>query len=279
MNNILQLLKTYSAFLTWLVLTVYSIILLSHNNPYQRSIMLGSANAVVGSLYETSNSVTGYFGLRDINEDLLARTGQLEAENLRLRELLQLQEDQLYMLNDTVSHYRYTMAHVVNNSITQAENYITLDKGSLDGIRPDLGVADQNGVVGIIARVSDHFSVALSILNPKLGLSVMIKNTENFGSLVWDGADPRYALLKDLPRNVKFEKGDTVVTTGYSTSFPHGVPVGRIEEAFDAEDNNFLTLRISLFTDFDRINDVHVIINDMQEEQKNLEAPKKEEKK
>lgn len=261
--------------LTWIVLSIVSIVLLSRNNPYQRSIVLGSANQVIGTCYETSNMVTGYFGLRDINEDLLLRTGQLEEENLHLRQLLRSYEDQEYLLKDTVTHYHYAMAHVVNNSITQAENYITLDKGSLDGIRPNLGVADQNGVVGIIAQVSDHFSVVLSVLNPKLGLSVMLKNTEHFGSLVWDGTDSRYALLKDLPRNVKFAEGDTVVTTGYSTSFPYGVPVGRVVESSDAADNNFLTLRISLFTDFDKINDVHVIFNDMQDEQKTLESAAK----
>lgn len=245
--------------------------LLCQNNPYHRSIWFGSANAVVGSVYDFQSNVTGYIGLRDINEDLLNRTGQLEAENLFLRQQLMKYQDDEKHLQDTVTQYEYMMAHVVGNSIIQAENYITLDKGALDGVQQDLGVADQNGVVGIVSKVSDHYSLVISVLNPKLRLSVMLKNTESFGSLVWDGSDHRYAILEDLPRSVKFELGDTIVTTGYTTSFPKNVPVGRVAESFD-KGGSFLELRIELFTDFNRINDVHVIKNSMQEEQKMLES-------
>ena len=252
-------------------MAIISIVLLCQNNPYHRSIWFGSANAVVGSVYDFQSNVTGYIGLRDINEDLLNRTGQLEAENLYLRQQLMKYEDEEKHRQDTVTQYEYMMAHVVGNSIIQAENYITLDKGALDGVQQDLGVADQNGVVGIVSKVSDHYSLVISVLNPKLRLSVMIKNTESFGSLVWDGSDHRYAILEDLPRSVKFELGDTIVTTGYTTSFPKNVPVGRVAESYD-RGGSFLELRIELFTDFNRINDVHVIKNSMQAEQDALES-------
>lgn len=252
-------------------MAIISIVLLCQNNPYHRSVWFGSANAVVGSVYDFQSNVTGYIGLRDINEDLLNRTGQLEAENLYLRQQLMKYEDEEKYRQDTVTQYEYMMAHVVGNSIIQAENYITLDKGALDGVQQDLGVADQNGVVGIVSKVSDHYSLVISVLNPKLRLSVMLKNTESFGSLVWDGSDHRYAILEDLPRSVKFEIGDTIVTTGYTTSFPKNVPVGRVAESYD-RGSSFLELRIELFTDFNRINDVHVIKNSMQAEQDALES-------
>lgn len=271
MKNLLNFFAKNSPFFLWLFLAIISIVLLCQNNPYHRSIWFGSANAVVGSVYDFQSNVTGYIGLRDINEDLLNRTGQLEAENLYLRQQLMKYEDEEKHRQDTVTQYEYMMAHVVGNSIIQAENYITLDKGALDGVQQDLGVADQNGVVGIVSKVSDHYSLVISVLNPKLRLSVMIKNTESFGSLVWDGSDHRYAILEDLPRSVKFELGDTIVTTGYTTSFPKNVPVGRVAESFD-KGGSFLELRIELFTDFNRINDVHVIKNSMQEEQKMLES-------
>lgn len=271
MKNLLNFFAKNSPFFLWLFLAIISIVLLCQNNPYHRSIWFGSANAVVGSVYDFQSNVTGYIGLRDINEDLLNRTGQLEAENLSLRQQLMKYQDDEKHLQDTVTQYEYMMAHVVGNSIIQAENYITLDKGALDGVQQDLGVADQNGVVGIVSKVSDHYSLVISLLNPKLRLSVMLKNTESFGSLVWDGSDHRYAILEDLPRSVKFELGDTIVTTGYTTSFPKNVPVGRVAESFD-KGGSFLELRIELFTDFNRINDVHVIKNSMQEEQKMLES-------
>ncbi len=271
MKNLLNFFAKNSPFFLWLFLAIISIVLLCQNNPYHRSIWFGSANAVVGSVYDFQSNVTGYIGLRDINEDLLNRTGQLEAENLYLRQQLMKYEDEEKHRQDTVTQYEYMMAHVVGNSIIQAENYITLDKGSLDGVQQDLGVADQNGVVGIVSKVSDHYSLVISVLNPKLRLSVMIKNTESFGSLVWDGSDHRYAILEDLPRSVKFELGDTIVTTGYTTSFPKNVPVGRVAESYD-RGGSFLELRIELFTDFNRINDVHVIKNSMQAEQDALES-------
>ncbi len=271
MKNLLNFFAKNSPFFLWLFLAIISIVLLCQNNPYHRSVWFGSANAIVGSVYDFQSNVTGYIGLRDINEDLLNRTGQLEAENLYLRQQLMKYEDEVKHRSDTVTQYEYMMAHVVSNSIMQAENYITLDKGALDGMQQDLGVADQNGVIGIISKVSDHYSLVISLLNPKLRLSVMIKNNESFGSLVWDGSDHRYAILEDLPRSVKFELGDTIVTTGYTTSFPKNVPVGRVAESFD-KGGSFLELRIELFADFNRLNDVHVIKNGMQEEQNMLES-------
>ena len=271
MENLIRFFTNNSPLFTWLLLAILSIVLLCQDNPYQRSVWFGSANVVAGSVYDFRSNVTGYFGLKEINEDLLDRTGQLEAENLRLRTQLQAYEDQLLMTQDSVrQQYRFLIAHVVGNSINQAENYITLDRGLADGIRQDLGVADQNGVIGIVSRVSEHYSVVLSVLNPKLRLSVMLRDTESFGSLVWDGKDCRFAMLEDLPRNVKFNVGDTVVTTGYTSSFPKNVPVGRVAETYD-RGGSFLSLQIELFADFNRLNDVHVIFNDEQEERDELQ--------
>lgn len=271
MENLLHFFTKNSPFFTWLFLAILSIVLLCQNNPYQRSVWFGSANALSGSVYDFQSNVTGYFGLREINEDLLSRTGQLEAENLKLKQMLQQYRDQMALDLDSMPQYRFKIAHVVGNSIHQAENYITLDKGSLDGLHQDLGVADQNGVIGIVSKVSDHYSLVLSVLNPKLRLSVKLKNSDAFGSLVWDGEDYRYANLEDLPRNVEFENGDTIVTTGYTSSFPRDVPVGTVVETED-RGGSFLTLRVLLFADFNRLNDVHVIFDEEQTERVGLQT-------
>lgn len=270
MWNLIHFFAKNSPIFTWLLLAIISIVLLFQSNPYHRSVWFGSANVVVGSIYDVKSNVTDYFGLREINEDLLNRTGQLEAENLRLLQQLQAYEDKMTIDCDSAKLYDYMIAHVVGNSITQAENYITLDKGARHGIYQDLGVADQNGVIGIVSKVSDNFSLVISVLNPKLRLSVMLKNTESMGSLVWDGEDARYAMLEDLPRNVKFELGDTIVTTGFTASFPKNVPVGRVADSYD-KGGNFLTLRVELFSDFDRLNDVHVIFNNRLAERNNIQ--------
>ena len=261
MLNLIRFFFRNGPFFVWLILTIVSFILLVQHNPYQRSVWMGSANYITGSLYKASDNVSSYFGLRQINSEQLSHIAELENEVLRLKHLVRNYEDFQSLITDTVSNYRYTIAHVVANSTNKVENFLTLDKGYEDGIRQDQGVADHNGVVGIVSKVSAHYALVISLLNPNLRLSVSLKNEESYGSLWWDGNDPRYALLEDLPRTVQFEKGDTVVTTSYSSSFPAGVPVGMVEESFETDNNNFLTLRIRLFADFRSIQDVHVIDN------------------
>ena len=261
MLNLIRFFFRNGPFFVWLILTIASFILLVQHNPYQRSVWMGSANYISGSFYKASDNVSSYFGLRQINSEQLSHIAELENEVLRLKHLVRNYEDFQSLITDTVSNYRYTIAHVVANSTNKVENFLTLDKGYEDGIRQDQGVADHNGVVGIVSKVSAHYALVISLLNPNLRLSVSLKNEESYGSLWWDGNDPRYALLEDLPRTVQFEKGDTVVTTSYSSSFPAGVPVGMVEESFETDNNNFLTLRIRLFADFRSIQDVHVIDN------------------
>ena len=261
MLNLIRFFFRNGPFFVWLILTIVSFILLVQHNPYQRSVWMGSANYISGSFYKASDNVSSYFGLRQINSEQLSHIAELENEVLRLKHLVRNYEDFQSLVIDTVSNYRYTIAHVVANSTNKVENFLTLDKGYEDGIRQDQGVADHNGVVGIVSKVSAHYALVISLLNPNLRLSASLKNEESYGSLWWDGNDPRYALLEDLPRTVQFEKGDTVVTTSYSSSFPAGVPVGMVEESFETDNNNFLTLRIRLFADFRSIQDVHVIDN------------------
>lgn len=272
MWNLVHFFTKNSPFFTWLFLAVLSCFLLFGQNPYHRSVWLTSANDVTGTINSFVSNFTGYFGLRQINEDLLELNGCLEAENLALRQQLLRYAELAEEENGMVRQYDYRVAHVVNNSITQAQNYITLNKGAADGVTPDLGVADHNGIVGIISSVSDHYSLVISVLNPKFRLSAKLQNSEFFGSLMWDGSDYRYVLLQDLPRTISCQPGDTVVTTGYSTSFPEGVPVGTVVDSYSQDDNNFITLKVSLFTDFSRLNDVHIIMNAYQQEQKDLQV-------
>lgn len=267
MWSLIRFFVKYASLFTWLILTIISIFLLCQKNPYHRSIWLGSSNVVIGSFYETMYNINGYFGLRTANDNLLRRIGELEAENLSLKNSLRNYKENIEHVSDSTTIYSYKLAHVISNSITGKENYITIDKGSLDGVTLDQGVANHQGVIGIVSNVSEHYSLVLSLLNPKFRLSASLKNSDSFGSLWWNGEDPRFALLEDLPRTVKFAKGDTIVTTSYSVSFPEDVPVGTVEEAYDQSDNiNFRTIKVKLFTDFNSLGTVHVIDNKDSEE-------------
>lgn len=260
MELILRFFSKNGPFFTWLFLVILSILLLCHTNPYHRSVWFGGANIVSGGVYSISDGISGYFGLRQVNSELLEQMARIEEENYRLRQELQLLADA-----DSVLHsdrpYSFVVAHVVDNTITQAENYLILNKGSEDGISVGMAVADQNGAIGQVAKVGSHFAQVISILNPKFSLSSCIQSSEAAGSLSWDGDSPSFAILNDVPRNVPFQLGDTVITSGYGGSFPRGIVVGRIVDSSPAQDNNFLTFKVELSTHFERINDVFVIKN------------------
>ncbi len=220
--------------------------------------------------------MTSYFNLHDNNEDLNRRNAELQREVLILQEqLMRLEEistTKSPVLKDSLEHYQIVTAHVINNSVMRPNNYITINRGSLDGISPEMGVIDQNGVVGVVNIVGEHNARLISLLNPNFRLSCKLKNNEAFGSLVWDGVDPRYALLEELPRHTVYHRGDTIVTSGYSTVFPQGIPVGIVESNDKEHNTNFFTLKVRLMSDFSTLNNVQVIINNQSSEIRRIEA-------
>ena len=134
-----------------------------------------------------------------------------------------------------------------------------------------MGVVNGNGIVGIVYLTSDNYSVVIPVLNSKSNISCKIKKSDYFGFLKWEGGSSEYAIVKDMPRHSLFSLGDTIVTSGHSAVFPGGIPVGTIEEITDSQDGLSYQLKVKLFTDFGRLNDVRVIVRKGQEEQIKLE--------
>ena len=265
MRNLLNFFIRYGAWFLFVFYAAISCFLLFQRNPFQHHVYLTSANAVVSGVYDVAANVTGYINLRDINADLQRRTADLESEVIALREhnralRQQLLQDSL-RTTDSLGRFRFILATVVNNSVVNPYNYITVNKGRLDSIQPEMGVMDQNGVVGVVNTVSDHHARIISLLNPNFRLSCKLRGNDAFGSLVWDGKSPYEAILEYLPKHLRFHKGDTIITSGYSAVFPEGIPVGTIIGSTRGEDDNFNTLRIKLLTDFSTLSTVKVISN------------------
>ena len=244
-------------------------------NHYQQSVFFTSANGAAGKVYEWSGAVTSYFHLKSVNEDLLDRNMLLEQRVAQLEKYLLDQGADSIKLNSldhmAAGDYRIFKANVIKNSLMMADNYITLDAGEEAGIRPDMGVVDANGVVGIVYKTSAHYSLVLPLLNSKSSISCKIVGSDYFGYLKWEGGDSRFAYLKDLPRHAEFNLGDTVVTSGYSAVFPAGVMVGTVDDMQDSHDGLSYLLKIKLATDFGKVSNVRVIARSGQEEQKKLE--------
>ena len=262
----------------WFLLALYTTLscwLLMSHNPYQHHVFLTSAGAVASSVYNVQSGVSSYFDLREINEDLNSRNAVLQREILALRSQLQRMNEQLQAdtmhLFEPVSNFDFVVAHVIKNSIARPHNYITINRGSDDGILPEMGVIDQNGVVGIVNVVDRHSARLIALLNPDFRLSCKIKGSDNFGSLVWDGADPTVAMLEELPRHTVYHAGDTIVTSGYSAVFPEGLPVGYVIADGKTHNENFFTLKVRLATDFTTLSNVQVVLNKQRAELDSLE--------
>ena len=277
MRNLISFLIRHSSWFVFLLYVFISLFLLFQNNPYQQYVYLTSANSASASIYRVVSGVTSYFNLQSINNDLQERNALLEMEVINLKR--QLDDCKIRMIADSISlpdsvaqSYEYYFAGVINNSVSRPMNYITIDKGSSDGIEPEMGVVDQNGVVGIVSVVSKHAARVISLLNPNMKLSCKVKGSDYFGSLYWDGVSPHFAVLEEMPRHVVYQKGDTIVTSGYSAVFPEGLIVGVIESGMKTNDDNFIALRVRLSTDFTRLSTVRVIKSKLSDELKEIET-------
>ena len=264
MRNLLDFLKEYHHWFIFILLEVASGVLLFQYNSYQGSVWLSSANAMVGKIYQWESEVTSFFSMSKANKELALRNIYLERQVDQLRRLYtDLTKDTTVMERDELqflSQYKLIPAKVVDNSLNRAENLMTIDKGRADGVEVDMGVACGNGVVGVVYLVSEHYSVVIPVLNASSSrISCSIRNRGYFGYLRWYGGDPSVAYVEDVPRHAKFSLGEWVVTSGFSSIFPSGVLVGKIEQVYNSHDGLSYKLKVRLSTDFGCVRDVCVI--------------------
>ncbi|MCR5818993.1 MAG: rod shape-determining protein MreC [Prevotella sp.] len=265
MQNLWTFITRHFHWLLFIILEAVSIVMLFSYNSYQASVWISSANLVTGKIYEWKANVTHFFSLSERNEQLTLRNTELEQQIDKLRQhVCDLTSDTSYAQRielENLKQFELIPAKVVSNSINNADNLITIDKGSDDGIMADMGVVSGNGVVGVVYLTSKNYSVVIPVLNNRSRISCSIRGQEYFGYLEWKGGDPTRASVEDIPRHARFKKGDWIETSGYSSIFPHGVTVGQIEKIFNSADGLSYRLQVKLSTDFSSLRDV-CIIND-----------------
>lgn len=233
----------------------------------------GYTASFFGTISSTITNIDDYFYLKITNEKLVAENAGLRNRIEELKVLNRLSDaDTLWRSSDsTVVDYVFRTADMINSGFNKTKNYITINKGSDNGIRAEMAVCSPGGVVGVVENVSRHYAKVLPLINTNLRVSAKIKKNGYYGSLQWDGDDYRYSYLNDIPFHVNIEQGDTIVTSGFSTIFPEGELIGYVESV-NKETANFLTIKIKLATDFKKISDVYIISNTRREEQQNLEG-------
>jgi rod shape-determining protein MreC len=274
MLNILRFIARYSTLLLFLILQTISLHMLFTNNSFQQSAFFSTANRLNGWMFSVEESVTGYFNLRANNESLLKENNELQLRIANLQYALRDFTDstQIPLLRVKASEeYSLIPAKVMMSSVSHTRNFMTLNVGKKDGVKPEMGVANADGIVGVVSIVSDHYSVVIPVLNRDQRFSCKLKNLNATGSLNWDGLDRRFAYLEEIPPYVSVAKGDTIVTSGFSAIFPEGIMVGTVEDYRISDDANFLKLKVRLATRFDALSNVRVIRYKHRDELKKLE--------
>lgn len=271
MERLLKFIYEYRAFLTFLFLELTCAWLIVENNQFQSSAYFNSSNRAAARVLGFSQGVREYFSLRTINRDLAE-------ENAILRTTLEQRNqrifaDQIPELKDVsiANRFEYIGAKVVSNSTQLYKNYITLDKGKLDGIQPGMAAISSSGAVGKVKSVSDHFSVLISLLHTDEMVSCVIKQKDYFGTAQWDGADARFTNLRYIPRHANPAVGDSVVTSGYNAIFPNGVLVGVIRSATLNEESPFWIVKVELAQDFSKLSFVELVKSNLKNERDSLE--------
>lgn len=260
MLRIFEFLYKIRTFLLFVLLEFLAVWMIVTNNSPQGAAFFNSSNAWAGKALEKQSEIVQFFSLAEANASLNSENALLKQKLLRH----QAQPDSLPLQIDSLLEVRYKFigAQVIANSLRLSQNYITLNKGEKDGVKPGMGVFNSQGVVGRIKSVSENYAVAFSLLNTSLMLSAKIKTSDVFGSIQWNGTTSSEAQLLYVPRHVKVSKGDTILTSGFNAVFPEGILIGQISEvAVNQKDPNYLALTVQLSTDFSRLTYVYLVEN------------------
>ena len=265
MHNLSEFLQKYHHWFIFLLLEVVSMILLFQFNGYQGSVWFTSANAVSGKVYEANAAVNQFFSLSKINEQLTQRNVLLEQRVQQLSEQLEKATGDTTIASRpimaAIAGNRIIPARVISNTIDKQDNFITLDKGAADGIKPDMGVVGGTGIVGIVYQTSKNYSIVIPVLSSHSRISCKIQGRGYFGYLHWDGKSPRHAFVDDIPRHAHFRLYDNIITSGYSSVFPPGILIGKIIHVYNSPDGLSYRCMVELSTDFGNLRHVCVIDN------------------
>ena len=274
MQKIFNFIFKNSNLLLFLLLLGISLSFTIQSHSYHKSKLISSANFLTGGVYEKLNNINEYLNLKNQNE-------ALALENAQLRNVLFSKKDSTVIQKlDSIKGLKNTdimVSKVIHNSYDAHENYLTLNSGELQGIKPDMGVINSKGIIGIIDNTSPHYSTVVSILNIKSQINAKIKKSNHFGSLIWDGKNTGFVQLIDVPRLAAIRKGDTIVTGGQSVIFPENINIGTIYKLETDEETHYYTITVKLFNDMTNLGQVYILKSKDSEEINNLEKKGKNE--
>ncbi len=266
MQRIINFILQYRNAFLYGFLTLIALVLTVRSHSYHQSKFFNSSKWLTGNIYQTGSNISSYFALRQENQRLVA-------ENEQLRTLLfNMKTANTQYLDTMRNDFDVMSARLIKNSFSSPRNYLTIDQGEKSGVKQDMGVITSKGILGIVENVSNNFATVQSVLNTKSNINAKIKNTDYFGSLIWNAEDYNIVQLVDIPRLVPLVVGDTIVTGAMSSIFPENIPIGVIKKYDLNTSKSFYNIDVELFNDMANIKNVYLILNKNQEEIKTLEA-------
>lgn len=268
MQQIFNFILKNSNRLLFLLLLVISLSLTIQSHSYHKSKIISSANFFTGGIYEKVNNIDEYFGLKEKNNELAAENARLKSILFNLKDTTQLPKiDSI----KGVKKIDIIVSKVIRNSYSVQENFITIENGSNSGIKPNMGVINSAGIVGLVDQTSKNYATIISVLNVNSKINAKIKKSNHFGSLIWNGKNAGLVQLIDVPRLASVRKGDTIVTGGESRYFPENIGIGTIDKIYTEKETNYYTLDVRLFNDMTNLGHVYIIKKKDAAEIENLE--------
>lgn len=280
MRNIFLIIRRYFNFLFFVVLQIMALYFLFSYNKFHEAAWMEVAHEVTGSVGGRYSNITNYFHLKQTNEQLAKAN-----EGLRRQLYSQFQgpDSTQQLVTDTLAldsagkpmKYIWRPAMVVYNTTALPNNTLTIERGENQGVKKDMGVISASGVVGRVISTSSNYAVVMSMLHRQSNISSKLKKSGETGTVLWDGINPSYVIMNNIPKSVQVAPGDSIVTSQYSYTFPPGILVGTVAEIVENKSSNFYTLKVKTATNFNNVERVLVIENRLKEEQKMLEAASK----
>lgn len=281
MERLIEFLIRFKSGLLFIFLQIISIVMMVQLNQHHNMILGTFSQNLSGDIQSRRDRFYAYFNLGTENEKLLYQNKKLKESYISLRQELETRKhisplksayriipDSIFPLNG----FQFIPCQIVNNTIDRSYNFLTINKGYRNGIKKGMGLISEDGVLGMVISVSEHYALAMSILNKNFRLSAKINNENFFGSLVWKGGSPEYASLEYIPLHVNIRKGDTIITTGFSSIFPEGFMVGIIDDYEENSEDGFYEISVRLNSSLGSVYHAYAVANVHRHEIDSLET-------
>ena len=269
MQNILLLFARFGSHITFVFLSAICFLLIVNYNQTQKSIFLNSSNYYANKLDSKTSKWQSYLSLQEVNDSLAMHNSSLMEKFINI-------QSPIPDYSDTTVHYNVFPANVTRSTFHLRNNHMTLNIGAKAGVKKDMGVISENGILGIVRELNDHFSHVISILNSQTRISCSVKSFAYPGNLIWKDLDPQFMHLESIPKHVDIAIGDTIITNGYSTIFPPNIVVGTIAAFKVEKGSSNYNIKVKLSNNIPNTKVAYVIRNNFAEEQKTLEKVENE---